>query len=485
MRTRRIIVLFFWICLCGESALAQTPSASDGVAVSGSLRTRSYTWNWFGDNANGDYTYPGSLVRLGLVQSKEPFDWQVEIAAPLVFRLPPTAVMPTPQGQLGLGASYFAANASNTHAAAIFLKQGFIRVKDIGGISGQSLKFGRMEFNDGAEVTPNDITLAALKRDRISQRLLGTFGFTDVGRSFDGAQYSVTNQALNLTALAGRPTQGVFDVDGWPELKVNVFYGALTGQAGRGPHRGEWRGFALVYGDYRPGVVKTDNRPLATRTADTKPIVVETYGGHYLQVLPTAVGAVDFLAWGAVQRGSWGALAQRAGAYAVEAGWQPTIVEALKPWLRVGYDEGSGDHNAADDTHGTFFQVLPTPRTYARLPFFNLMNTRDVFGELQFKPLKRMIVRSDVHSLRLASANDLWYSGGGAFQASTFGYTGRPSNGHAQLATLSDVSGDYSVTPHLAVGAYYGIAVSHAVAEAIFPTGTSARFGYVELLARF
>ena len=64
-----------------------------------------------------------------------------------------------------------------------------------------------------------------------------------------------------------------------------------------------------------------------------------------------------------------------------------------------------------------------------------MMNNRDVFGELQLRPSKKISVRSDVHSLRLANRNDLWYSGGGAFQPWTFGYTGRPSNGAPRVAS--------------------------------------------------
>jgi hypothetical protein len=301
----------------------------------------------------------------------------------------------------------------------------------------------------------------------------------------DGAQYSLSGTSLNVTALAGRPTQGVFEVNGWPELNINVFYGALTGQIGGGQYPGEWRVFALGYDDYRHGVVKADNRPAAARSADTGSITMGTYGGHYLQVAETPAGAIDLLVWGAVQTGSWGTLTQRAGALAAEAGWQPTGLDAVRPWIRGGYDYGSGDSNPTDQTHGTFFQVLPTPRPYARLPFFNMMNSGDAFGELMLRPLKNVIVRTDFHTLRLANQNDLWYSGGGAFQPGTFGYTGRPSNGHSGLATLYDVSGDYSVTAHLALGLYYGHASSDTVIQTIYPTGKGAHLGYVELFVRF
>lgn len=474
----------------GSLAHAQTPAQPltvGDVAVSGSVRARAYSWDWFDAGSNGEYTYPSALARIAFAQTRDTLEWQAEFAIPTVLRLPTTAVAAAPQGQLGLGASYFAANDGDRNAAALFLKQGFVRWKNVGGLAGQSVAIGRFEYNDGAEVSPSNATLAALERDRIAQRLIGAFGFSDVGRSIDGIRYSLTpaKSAFNVTAVAGRPTQGVFDVDGWPELNVNIFYGALTRQTGSTDAPGEWRLFALGYDDYRHGVVKSDNRAAAARAADRGSIAIGTYGGHYLQIVPSAAGPIDLLLWGAVQTGSWGALSHRAAAYAVEGGWQPAGAVRLRPWIRGGFNFGSGDRNATDGTHETFFQVMPTPRIYARLPFFNMMNVRDGFGEVILRPGKRLTIRSDVHALRLASASDLWYSGGGAFQAGTFGYTGRPSFGHTGLATLYDASADYAVSPHLAVSGYFGQAASGAVPTAIYGSDTPLRLGYAELLVRF
>jgi Alginate export len=273
-------------------------------------------------------------------------------------------------------------------------------------------------------------------------------------------------------------------VDGWGALNANVFYGALTGQMPGKSGSGEWRVFALGYSDYRDGVVKTDNRPLAVRAADTGHINIGTYGGHYLQTVQSSLGTLDLLAWGAMQTGSWGKLAQRSGAFAAEAGWQPPVLRAVRPWLRGGYGYGSGDGNPNDDTHGTFFQVLPTPRVYARFPFFKMMNNRDVFGELILRPGKAVTIRTDVHSLALANRNDLWYSGGGMFQPRTFGYTGRPANGQTGLATLYDASADYSVNTHVSIGAYYGHAAGKLVVQSIYPNGRNANFGYLEFTFR-
>ncbi len=117
-----------------------------------------------------------------------------------------------------------------------------------------------------------------------------------------------------------------------------------------------------------------------------------------------------------------------ANAAAVEGGYQLTKAPTA-PWLRGGWFRSSGDNNATDGTHNTFFQILPTPRVYARLPFYNLMNSTDEFVQLMDKPAKRLALRADLHWLQLTSAHDLWYLGGGAYDNKVFGYVGRPANG--------------------------------------------------------
>ncbi|HSL23723.1 MAG TPA: alginate export family protein [Vicinamibacterales bacterium] len=470
----------------GAQATAPAPLIiGGGVVLSASIRSRTYGWNWFGDSPAGDYVHQGTQVRFGLARSRARYDWQVEFEVPFMLGLPADAVAPPPQGQLGLGASYFAANDNSRNPAALFLKQAFVRFKGLGGIAGQSLKIGRQEFNEGLEVTPKNAALATLNRDRISQRVLGNFGFSDVLRSLDAAQYVLSTPTLNVTALAGRPTEGVFQVSGWSELDINVFYGSVTGQSGGDRHPAHWRVFGFGYHDYRDGVLKTDNRSAAARAADTDTIAIGTFGGNFLQVASTPVGPVDLLFWGVVQTGSWGTLSHRAGAFAAEAGWQPAALPRLRPWVRAGYNYSSGDGNPDDDEHGTFFQGLPTARIYARMPFFNLMNNVDAFGGLVLRPSTRVTLRGDVHALSLADESDLWYAGGGAFQDTTFGFSGRPSNGRTGLATLYDVSSDVTLHARVALTLYYAYARSGGVTRAIFPTSRSARLAYMEWLVRF
>jgi len=85
----------------------------------------------------------------------------------------------------------------------------------------------------------------------------------------------------------------------------------------------------------------------------------------------------------------------------------------------------------------------------------------------------------------LSDANDLWYSGGGAFQPWTFGYTGRVVSGRRSLGNLYDTGVDYRVNRRLTVGGYFGYTQGLAVMQQIYPSGKDGRFGYLELFQRF
>ena len=155
-------------------------------------------------------------------------------------------------------------------------------------------------------------------------------------------------------------------------------------------------------------------------------------------------------------------------------------MRVLKPWVSAGYSYGSGDGNPNDTSHGTFFQDLPTPRQYARFPFYNMMNNEDLYATFNVRPVAKLALRSEVHTLRLADATDFWYSGGGAFQPKTFGFTGRPSNGNRGLANVWDLSADYQFTRSFSSTFYYGHAWGKGVIASIYPDGANGQFIFVE-----
>ncbi len=478
----------FLICFA-VSAFSAFAQSSDGttqqplhigsVDVTGSVRERVEFWDWFGGKGENTYTFSDTLAQIALSQTSPNFEWKVDFAVPIFLGLPTGAVVPAPQGQLGLGGTYYLNNRNDRNAAMIFPKLAYLRFKT----THSNAQVGRFEFGDGAEGNPSDPTIAALKRDRISSRLIGTFGFTGVQRSFDGGDVGFQVGSWTITTVGAIPTRGVYQTDGWGWVKTPFAYVSATHEIKYSARNSaEFRAFGIYYQDFR-NVLKTDNRSASVRAADTDDIRIGTYGGHYIQAIQTNPGTFDLLAWGVLQSGAWGELAQRAGAYALEAGFQPAV-KAGRPWLRGGYFYGSGDGSAKDGVHGTFFAILPTPRSYARYPFFNEMNNRDAFGEFILRPSKKVSTRVDAHHLSLASANDLWYTGGGAYQPWTFGYQGRPSNGKTDLANLYDASLDYAFVHAASIGFYFGYAQGGDVIKAIYKNPNSP-YGFIEFNYHF
>ncbi|HEX3662867.1 MAG TPA: alginate export family protein [Acidobacteriaceae bacterium] len=468
-----------------SSPAAAAVSPDPAVTVSFYERARQDTWQWFAaPPTSNTYPYTESLLRIALAQRIRRWDWELELSQPAVLGLPDHAVSPiSARGQLGLGATYYASSGNNSDPAAAFLKQGFLRYR-FGG--DRSLRLGRFEFFGGVETHPNDSTVAWLQNNRVQQRLIGNFGFTNAQRSFDGIDAHFGTGAWDVTAMAARADQGVFNMNGNPELNVDTQYLALTRTAAHG--RVLARAFAIGYHDGRTGITKTDNRPLAVRQADHKNIRLGTWGGSLIATQPAGPGTLDFVFWGARQNGAWGSESDSAGGAALEGGYRLTPVRSMQwlgPWLRGGWWRGTGDNNPSDNRNTTFFQMLPTPRVYARLPFYNLMNTTDSFVQLIDDPAKKLELRSDLHWVDLSSAHDLWYLGGGAYDNKVFGFTGRPANGHTSLASVADISSDWQTTAHLAVNLYYGHGWGKRGVSAIYPTGSNLQFGYAELTWRW
>ena len=464
------------------TALAHAQSTpSHGLPVSTSIydRTRVVTTQWFAAPPESEtYSYVESLLRLGVAQRVRHWDWMLELAQPALLGLPNDAVSPIlAQGQLGLGGTYYAANGNNPYPAAAFLKQGFLRYSVHG--TDKNLRLGRFEFIDGQETQPNNPTLSWLQTNRIAHRLVGNYGFSDAQRSFDGVDGHYGAGTWDITGMAGRADQGVYNVNGNPELNVDIQYLAFSRLEFK--QHFLWRVFGLGYHDGRTGILKVDNRPLPVRQADHKNIRLGTYGGDFITTIPAGPGKMDLLFWGVLQNGNWGTQKDGAGAAAIEAGYRLTKV-ATSPWLRAGWFLSSGDNDPTDNQHNTFFQVLPTPRIYARFPFYNLMDNKDRFIQLIDNPTRRLELRSDLHWLQLASNQDLWYLGGGAFDNKVFGYVGRPSNGHSSFATVNDVSADWQATKTVALNFYYAHASGKGVIASIYPVDRNAQFGYVEMV---
>jgi alginate export protein len=451
----------------------------DSVVLTLSERLRGEFVDWFrpppGTVPAGAqrYSFLGSRLRVGATVTLPHFQLVLQAQDTQFANLPDDAA------GLGPGALYFL-HTHDTTQGEVFLKLGFLTFRQ----RGFTATGGRFEYADGLETEPANPTLAFLDRFRIAERLIGPLSYSHVSRSFDGGRVAYDQPAWNLTAMAARPTQGGFEVSANQEIaKVEVAGLAATLKRLPIAPPATLRVFYLYYGDGRRDTVKVDNRPESVRQRDKDAISVNSFGGNAMTVVDLPPGAVDILLWAVLQSGAWGTLNHFAWAYAAEAGYQLPRLE-WTPWLRAGCNRTSGDDDPTDGRHGTFFQLLPTARQYAQFPFFNLMNTTDVFAQLIVFPLSRLTVRTDYHWLALTERQDLWYSGSGATKTNVFGYTGAPSGGARPLAHLVDVSAGIEVMKHVTLNAYYGHAFGERVVQASF-AGADADYAYVEMLLGF
>ena len=230
---------------------------------------------------------------------------------------------------------------------------------------------GRLLYSNGGEIKSPDQQLQLLKQKRILNRVLGSFDFTG-GRSFDGVHVRAPFGDQTLTASYLRPTQGGFATDANAQIQDIQFATLAYTTALPVDHPNELQLFHYYFEDTRD-VVKVDNRDVATRAADMKDIRLYNIGLSSIHSRRLENLTLDGLVWGIFQTGQWGEDVQRSGAFAVETG---TRFDQLfgQPRLAGGHNWGSGDASRENGTHSTFYQMLPTARQYALLPFYNGMN---------------------------------------------------------------------------------------------------------------
>ena len=465
-----------------------------GLTLTGELRARYEAWNFFEPGlpsvttpTEHEYDFWATRIRLGLKLETDWVDGLVQAQHVGLYDLPSNAFAPA-VGPLGLGGAYYRENQSRSKSLSdLHLQELWLNFK-LGwlGAPGLNLKLGRFGFAEGLEYKTGDKKFDFLKTTRVSQRLLGTFDFTHAGRRFDGFSVVYDKPDYNFTATGVRPTQGGFNIDVQNQISaLDVFYTALTSKRDAILPGTEARLFYLYYNDAR-NVRVVDNRPAAQRSsANDDNVRIHTLGTHTLTVLPAGPGQIDAMVWGAYQFGDWAEQDHRAWAGTAELGYQfPQL--PLKPWLRGGYTRTSGDKDATDGRHETFFQVLPTVRLQAMIPFYNLMNIEDIYGQFIIAPLENVQVQMNYHHLALSTPNDLFYAGAGATSRSgSFGFFGRSGGESRDVGQLIDVSLSHKLNDHVSWNMYYGHVIGGTAMGNAYTGNKNADYGFVEVQFNF
>lgn len=465
------------------AAVAQTPVAAPPAPtptwrLSATNTARLESWRYFEPRPGGgdpDYTFLGDRLRVDVRGHWARVDLTLAGQVVGMAGLPEEAIGP---GALGLGALYYDQGGRRSTSGQMYLRAANLRFPSV--VSGVDVTVGRMGYTSGAEAPSGVAKIETVKRQRLDARLVGEFEWSIYQRAFDGVRVDVSRPRWRATGVAFMPTQGGFARQANTTIRDVVVGGATVSSrpaAGAGP-RTQVQGFGWQYHDRRRVTQRPDN------TGRIAPAGVEvdvtTLGGVALGAYPAGRGEVDVFAWSAWQTGDWYGDDHGAYAAALEGGYQWTRAP-WRPWLRAGVFHASGDDDASDREHGTFFPILPTVRRFSQTTMYSTMNLRDVFVQAQARPRPAFGLRLDLRRLDLASASDLWYAGSGATltRGSVFGYVGRRSNGGTRLGTAVEASADYAFTPRVSVNAFVGHVRGGPVV-----TGTFARrslwFTYVE-----
>jgi Alginate export len=462
------------ILFMGSSlTFAQAPPASTAWLARNLTRVES--WRFFEPPPGGGdptSTYLATRFYLGVQRIEPRVDLQAAAHIVQLGWLPELAAGP---GPLGLGAVYFD-HAGSTHPGEIYLK--YLNARFKGVLPGLSLQVGRFGYASGAEGASGVAKIEAVKRLRIDSRMVGEFEFSFFQRSFDGVRADYARGRSRVTAAALFPTQGGFEEDANRTLSdVGVLTGVLTLQPSAPIPRTEWQIFSYRYDDDRRVAGRPDNSGAAAVAAD---VDVITIGTTLVTSRTLGAGEFDAAGWFALQRGQWYELDHRAHAVSAEAGYQ-WVGARGRPWVRGGWLGASGDGDASDNQHETFFQMLPTVRRQSLSATYSQMNLQDLFVQIMMTPTSIVSVRADLHSLRLSESADRWYFGSGATQnvGRVFGFGTRPSSGARDLGTVLEGSVDVRIRSRWTLGGYLGSIHGGKVVTRTF-AGKRLLFGFVE-----
>jgi alginate export protein len=329
-----------------------------------------------------------------------------------------------------------------------------------------SAKVGRQELSYGEE------------------RLIGAFGWNNIGRSFDAAKMRWQNEWFGADFFTGHPVipqDGKFDVDNDHDWLSGI-YATST----KIP-----KTILDVYFLSRNADRQAINDVPSPQFPQPTARDIYTIGGR-LKSKPGEIGDFDYAVEGAYQFGDFAPtataarLTQNAFMFVAQGGYTFSDLWAT-PRLGLEYDYGSGDGNSADGTHGTFDNLFPTNhKFYGSMDFVSLQNIQDAGVNLTLKPTSRMSVAIMGNAFWLANTDDYFYNVTGA-PRTTGGYGIHPNYNPFVGSELSVVAG-YALTRFAQIEAGYGhFFTGKYIQQSLAGVGgaTDANYVYVQTSINF
>jgi hypothetical protein len=306
-----------------------------------------------------------------------------------------------------------------------------------------SLKVGRQEMIYGDE------------------RLIGAFGWNNIGRVFDAAKIRWQNPWFGVDVFASRPV--VPDNHNFNMSNDYEYFSGAYFNSKLIPHQTtEWyflaRNVSTKGPLYDVGVTPLPGsaRDIYTVGFRAKSNPGELKGWDYTAELMGQFGHFNDPALPLASR----SLEQEAYAICLVGGYTFTDVQ-FTPRVGLEYDFGSGDSNPTDGKHETFDNLFPTNhKFYGAMDFISLQNIHDLRVNSSAKPLPRLTLNADYHTFLLADTHDNFYTVGGARRG---GIATTPGNGYginpsydSYVGSEVDFIASYAVNPQATLEAGYG-----------------------------
>lgn len=298
------------------------------------------------------------------------------------------------------------------------------------------------------------------------ERLVGAFGWDNVGRSFDAARLRYTRSAWTVDSFWGRLVDvrraGALHRPGNRDL-----YGV---HASRAPKETASR--TEFYGLFFHDGLRTRGETLGR--AETTGIV--TLGFRREHVPASGFRYELEHAWQFGERGPDG---HRAAALVASAGY--AWGGRLRPAVGIEYDFATGDNNPTNGRSREFENLFPTNHPhYGYADLVGLRNLHDFRVTAAMRPHPRLTVQADYHRFLLAARRGPWKNAGGRVLG--FDPTG---------AAGRDLGQEFDLTvsvplweQHVALLGGYSVFLPGAFAARIRGPETH-RFAYLQTTLRF
>lgn len=291
------------------------------------------------------------------------------------------------------------------------------------------------------------------------ERLLGAFGWDNVGRAFDGVQGRFRTDSVQIDGLLARLGSSTNASGGTVGTDLYGIYARGDGWKGT-----SWEGYWLGF---------SDNNEAAGELGMLGDTEIHAFGGRCIH----KYGLFDANMEAAWETGEINGDDLEALAAGLNAGF--TLGDETKLRLFGGYDFATGDEDPADGEREEFFNFFPTNhKHYGYMDLFGWRNIRSWYfgGKVSWE---RQWFQAKFHRFSLEDEHGPWKSAGGA----VLGFDPSGSLGR-NVGQEIDLTYNFAFLKKSGVQVGYGIFEPNRFAE-FTRGGDTQHWAYVQLVVGF